>query len=137
MRWLRPAGDLVDVSALADDTGDVSADDMQTSERLVLAMDRAARYGVFHPQCLSRALALSRMLSSRGITAHRIRIGVRKEDGAFSAHAWVELGDIVVGDTIRNTGAYTPLADVSLNNGGLFRSSQPGQHAPIAPRWSR
>ena len=40
--------------------------------------------------CLSRSVALARMLSRRGVPSD-IRIGVRTSDGRLEAHAWVEV----------------------------------------------
>jgi hypothetical protein len=54
------------------------------------------------------------MLDSRGVVGHRIRIGVQREDGSFKAHAWVELGNLILGDTARNTLEYLPLTQVSV-----------------------
>lgn len=129
MRWLRPAGALVDVSIpIVGDAEAVSVEDTTACARLARAVDRAARYGVFRPRCLARAVALSRMLEARGISAYRIRIGVRKEKGSFTAHAWVELGDAVFGDTIDNTEGYVPLTDVSVNRSprfSLWRTRRP------------
>jgi transglutaminase superfamily protein len=117
MRRLRPAGGLVDVTIpVARDSEPIAVEDAKTCTRLAHAVDRAARYGVFRPRCLARAVALSHMLDSRGIAKYRIRIGVRKEGELFTAHAWVELGDQVVGDTIMNTEGYVPLTDVSVNS---------------------
>lgn len=125
MRRLRPVGALVDVSIPVVNDGErVSVEETKTCARLARAVDRAARYGVLRPQCLARAVALSRMLDARGIAAHRIRIGVRKERDFFTAHAWVELGDAVFGDTIGNTEGYVPLTDVSVNHGPGFSSRQ-------------
>ena len=49
----------------------------------------AARYGPIRPTCLEESLALWYLLSEQGI-APQLRIGVRKTDGKFEAHAWVE-----------------------------------------------
>jgi hypothetical protein len=47
--------------------------------------------------CLPRALAAQAMLRRRGI-ASRLCLGVAREGGALSAHAWIELGqDIITG----------------------------------------
>ena len=122
MCWLRPTGELVCLTAPAYGVTRLTSEEWGACHRVALAMDRAARYGLFRPPCLWRALALSRMLARRGFITHRIRIGVRKENEGFTAHAWVELGDSVVGDTTANTGAYTRLTDVSLNRDGRFSS---------------
>ena len=42
--------------------------------------------------CLPRALAAHAMLRRRGI-ASRLCLGVARESGALSAHAWLEVGD--------------------------------------------
>jgi len=39
--------------------------------------------------CLIRALALSRLLAQNGYES-RLHIGVKRTDGTFEAHAWVE-----------------------------------------------
>ena len=40
-------------------------------------------------RCLTRSLALARMLGRRGV-ATELRIGVRTEEGVLQAHAWIE-----------------------------------------------
>lgn len=115
VRWLRPLGQFVEVA-----TGDApavsspSSAQTQTCDRLAAAISRAARYGIFRPLCLTRAVALSRMLDAHGIVGHRIRVGVRRDGGSFTAHAWVELGHRILGDTTTNTLAYLPLTHVSV-----------------------
>lgn len=124
MRWFRPAGALVKVSLpVARASEPAAVEDVRTCMRLAQAVDRAARYGAFRPQCLARAVALGHMLDVRDITEYRIRIGVRKTGELFSAHAWVELGDQVFGDTFMNTEAYIPLTDVSVDRGHAFARS--------------
>jgi hypothetical protein len=57
---------------------------------LTVRMVRAAvRHGVGHPTCLEESLALWWLLGRQGI-ASELRIGVRKQDEKFEAHAWVE-----------------------------------------------
>ena len=41
------------------------------------------------PRCLAQSLVLRRLLARRGLHSELI-IGVRREDDAFDAHAWVE-----------------------------------------------
>ena len=54
-------------------------------------INRKVRDGSLFPgRCLSRSLALWLLLQRRGIAA-RLRIGCRKLEGRFQAHAWVEL----------------------------------------------
>lgn len=49
----------------------------------------AAHYGPIRPTCLEESLALWYLLGEQGINP-QLRIGVRKTDGKFEAHAWVE-----------------------------------------------
>jgi hypothetical protein len=48
-----------------------------------------------HAACLPRALAAQAMLRRRGI-ASTLCLGVARENGALSAHAWLELGQVIV-----------------------------------------
>jgi len=55
----------------------------------------AANRSLSHATCLQQSVLLHRLLNQRGIVAD-LRIGVRKRDGIFEAHAWVEcLGEIL------------------------------------------
>lgn len=80
------------------------------ARRLALAISRAAEHGIFRPTCLVRAVALQRWLKSRGIAGGRVRVGVRMRGGEFAAHAWVELGDLILGDTEWQVRSFTPLS---------------------------
>jgi hypothetical protein len=60
--------------------------DIASITRMVAA---AARWGFYRGRCLHRSLTLWWLLRRRGIRTE-IRIGVRKQDGRFQAHAWVE-----------------------------------------------
>ena len=51
----------------------------------------AARYA--GGSCLARSVVLCLLLERRGVPA-RLRIGVRKQDDEFQAHAWVEAAGI-------------------------------------------
>ncbi len=123
LRLLRPVGEFVEV-----DVGDpppiatTTPGRVETCQRVALAIDRAARYGLFRPLCLTRAMALSRMLDAHEITGHRIRVGVRRDGESFVAHAWVELDQRVLGDTSANTLSYLPLTSISRK----------GSHSPRA-----
>jgi hypothetical protein len=115
MRWTTPLGKFVELNA--DEHGTpprLSASQCETCDRLQTAIQRAARYGFFRPACLTRAVALSRMLDAHGIAGHRIRIGVSREHGSFTAHAWVELGHLILGESLANTLNYAPLTQLSV-----------------------
>ena len=57
----------------------------------------AAAWSVLHPTCLHRSLTLWWLLRRQGI-ASELRIGVRKEQGRFEAHAWVERAGVALND---------------------------------------
>lgn len=62
--------------------------------QLTWAVSSASRF-VPQATCLTKALALHILLRRAGLQS-RIHIGVRKEDGRFESHAWVESQDKVV-----------------------------------------
>ena len=107
----RPMGSLATPVASVDA---VDPDRMLEARRLALAMVRAARFGIFRPQCLARSLALSRMLTAHGITGGIIRVGVRRDDGEFLAHAWVELAGETLGDADEHVGSFVPLTNLDV-----------------------
>jgi Transglutaminase-like superfamily len=55
----------------------------------------AARHLPLTTNCLDRSITLWWLLRRRGVAAD-LRIGGRKENGVFEAHAWVELEGAVV-----------------------------------------
>ena len=57
----------------------------------------AVQYGIGRPTCLEQSLALWWLLSRQGIAA-QLRIGTRKVEEKFEAHAWVECGGAAVDD---------------------------------------
>jgi len=126
MRWVRPLGQLV---AITNQPGArllsaPSAAHREMGERFAKAINRATRYGIFRPKCLARAVALSQMLDAHGIDCHCIQIGVRRVGGNFTAHAWVELGKWVLGDSDSSARSYVPLTEarvVSRRNSGHMR----------------
>ena len=73
----------------------------EQTEGLILALKTAvdhARYNHLYPMtCLRRALTLQKMLARRGIAAE-LKIGVQKESGMLSAHAWVEYQGKPIGE---------------------------------------
>lgn len=75
--------------------GDDTLEQASVTARLVQAA--ASRIPFKLPSCLVRSTTLWYLLRRQGIGAE-IRIGVNKEDGVFSAHAWVEIDGIVLND---------------------------------------
>jgi len=81
--------------------------------RLVAAVDRAARYGIFRPTCLVRAVALERMIIRAGVGPAVVRVGVLRGGDDFMAHAWIELAGRIIGDEPARVARFTPLHDFS------------------------
>jgi hypothetical protein len=68
------------------------------SADLTVRMVRAAvRHSIGHPTCLEESLALWWLLGRQGISSE-LRIGVRKHDEKFEAHAWVEREGMAVNE---------------------------------------
>lgn len=67
---------------------------------------RARRYVPIEPVCLLDSLSLLRFLSRRGVPAN-IVIGVAPEP--FAAHCWVQVGDMVLNETLSDANAHTPI----------------------------
>ena len=116
--WTRPVGRLVeDAQRTSPGIQEPLARHSRTwreSLRTARSVRRAADHGLLRPKCLVRAVALSRMLEKRGISGSRVRVGVRRLDGEFAAHAWVELGQHVLGDDARHVQSYAQLLDVKV-----------------------
>jgi len=74
------------------------------------AVRRVAFHGVPRSQCLVRSLAICEMLEAEGISGAIVRVGVQPRDAALAAHAWVELGGTVIGDTPEHVGRFQLLA---------------------------
>jgi hypothetical protein len=63
------------------------------------------------PTCLTRSLALNYLLRRHGLPAE-LRIGVRKADEQFAAHAWVECAGEAFGQSDGGA-AYTPFERIT------------------------
>ena len=112
-KWLRPKGQLL-TGEEANQRVAAERPDYRAAALVGWSVTRAARYGFFRPQCLVRSLAMQRMLRRRGIDSSELRIGVRMEEGALAAHAWVEVGGAVIGDSLRNVRTFTPVTDFRM-----------------------
>lgn len=67
-------------------------------EATAAAVAVAARHHLYPMKCVVRSLTLQRLLSRQGI-ASDLRIGVRKEDGRYGTHAWIECGGRPLAET--------------------------------------
>jgi hypothetical protein len=57
----------------------------------------AERHALVHPTCLALSLTLWWLLERQGIES-QLRVGIRKEDGNFKAHAWVERDGVALNE---------------------------------------
>jgi hypothetical protein len=67
-------------------------DSALVSQQAALAahmVNAADRHGFVHPSCLAKSMTLWWLLGRQGIHS-RLRIGIRKVNDEFEAHAWVE-----------------------------------------------
>jgi hypothetical protein len=74
---------------LSTPNNDVDPSAVARAELTVRMVRAAVRHGAGRPTCLEESLALWWLLGRQGI-ASELRIGVRKQDEKFQAHAWVE-----------------------------------------------
>jgi len=107
----RPKGGLL--RALPDGPTAGGVRDDARLERLAVAVDRMARFGVFRPTCLVRAVALERQIRRANVGAAVVRVGVAQASGELLAHAWIELEGRVIGDEPARVRRFTPLHDFS------------------------
>jgi hypothetical protein len=106
------------IGSLATPAGEIVPPDparLPEARRIALAVVRVARYGITRPQCLVRSVAISRLLERRGISGGIVRIGVRRKDGEFLAHAWVELCGETLGDADEHVGTFVPLTRLDIH----------------------
>jgi hypothetical protein len=90
---------LLQIGASARSTSD---DPASLIRRLGWLVAIAARHHLYPMTCLRRSLALQRLLAGSGVAAD-LRLGVRKQDGALQAHAWLEWDGQPVGEAGLNS----------------------------------
>lgn len=107
----------------------ISLEDLRRAGRYARWIEVASRHHIVPARCLQQSLVLHQWLRREDLPS-KLRIGVRKEDGALKAHAWVELGAQIVNDRSAVLAAFTPL--VSL--GALGRAWRPSATNAILGR---
>lgn len=80
--------------------------DEDTVQAVVAAARAAAPFIPFEGECLHRAYVLRRLLEHQGIGANWV-FGVRT--WPFAAHCWLQIGSLVVGDTLDRVRHYSPI----------------------------
>lgn len=92
-------------------------DDFAEAQAVARLVRVAASWSPLPATCLVRSLVLCRLLRRHGLAAD-LRIGVSKPDGRFSAHAWVEHGDVAVNDS-EDVGCRFAAFDSPVLSGGI------------------
>ncbi|MGH7720021.1 MAG: lasso peptide biosynthesis B2 protein [Gemmatimonadaceae bacterium] len=119
----RPVGRLVSAPASSDGWGGTrsgagrdAAADLAAAEQLATDVRRVAEHGVMRAECLVRAVALNRLLESRGLHDSRICVGVRRLEGSFQAHAWVEYAGTPLGGQLEHVTSFARVTEVELSD---------------------
>jgi len=112
--WTRPRGQLLvpSVGSAPAETGDREV--APAVRRLALAVERAAEHGLFRPACLVQAIALQRLIRSRGFAGSSVRVGVRWRNGQFLAHAWVDYRGTALADRAWHVSSFAELARLDV-----------------------
>lgn len=76
--------------------------------RILWRAQFAAGHCPLRTRCLARSLTLWWLLQNAGIKVE-LRIGVRRAEGEFKSHAWVEYQDIALNDGLDVREQYIPL----------------------------
>lgn len=76
---------------------DVDNETREAARAIARMVAIASARAPFRVTCLHRTLVLRRLLRARGVPC-ALRLGVRSWDGAFEAHAWVELAGVPLND---------------------------------------
>jgi hypothetical protein len=92
----------------------------EQAQRIARIVNLIAWYGLFRANCLHRSLTLWWLLRQRGMQPD-LRIGVRRREGLFEAHAWVEWQGVVLNDSADVGQKYAPFDQAILPPGIRFR----------------
>lgn len=116
--WLMstPTGELVKVGGTAAEAPVASEGQVARAREIALAVERAAENGLYRATCLRRATAIQRLLNREQILGSHLRLGVRNGRRGFEAHAWVELGDVLLGDLPQHVAGFTVANDLRVVN---------------------
>ena len=110
----QPIGSLTTRDPSSAPSAPVNAHDRQRAAEIATAVRRAADYGLFRPFCLVRAMALRALLERASIHGSEIRIGVRRRDGVFAAHAWIRWNNQILGDLPSHVATFTEVDDIRV-----------------------
>ena len=88
-------------------------DPLAYAHRCARLTDIAGNHGPFRATCLPQTLALCWLLRRRGVNAVP-RIGINRPPAGFGAHAWAELDNVPLGQTVET---YQPLPSLADRQG--------------------
>jgi hypothetical protein len=71
---------------------------LEVTEKVARAARAAERHAPGTPNCLERSLTLWWLLRREAVDG-KLHIGARKSESRFEAHAWVEVGGVVLNDS--------------------------------------
>lgn len=75
---------------------DATPTEIADAQRLARLAAIAGTHGPMEATCLRQSLLVHFLLRRKQLRPD-LMIGVRREDGAFDAHAWVQLGGVALG----------------------------------------
>ena len=111
--WTRRRGAMLSPTSPVTDAV-ITLSQLRRADTLGWAVTRAARYGLMHPRCLARSIALQQLLRREGIVSSQLHLGVRPEGSGLLAHAWVTVQGVVVGDDARFVGSFQELPGTAV-----------------------
>jgi hypothetical protein len=109
----RPIGTLIENQG-AEEVELLEPEQLKRARELALAVERVVENGLGRPTCLVKAIAIQRMLARRGIGPGIVRVGASLAGGSLKAHAWVEVGGEILGDTEEHVRSFEPVSDMRL-----------------------
>lgn len=89
-------------------------------DRYITIFNYIKQFSAIKGRCLSQSLALRFLLGRQGIVCE-LKIGVRRNKGAFEAHAWLEWNGELVNDHPSNISSYLPFPSEKINATFKFR----------------
>lgn len=104
-RWQAALARLAPAARLLSD--DPSQDSLEQACVIAHMVQAAERHGLGRPNCLRQSMVLWWLLRRQGVAAE-LRVGGRKQDGRFEAHAWVEHRGVVLNDREELRQHYAP-----------------------------
>lgn len=102
----------------------VDADRLSRARFAARLVRRLGAFGFRGGCCLPESITVWRLLRLQGIQTD-LRIGVRRREGRFEAHAWVEYAGIVVSDIQDVSTRFAPLTPIQETSACIpFRSTE-------------